>query len=580
MHLSDNVNNIKKMDSINILIIDNCQVFSLSLSKMLMLLGFKSIHCAYSYQQAIRMCSKKHYSILFIDYHLEQDLNGSELYDLLKDKGFIESCSRLITISGDNTTQTVLSTLSKGNGEYLCKPVSKAILNNKMVNACQEYKMFSYLYNLKKNSYNLESLKAHTIFLAKSKNINELDQFLFDLFTHDEKDCLLKLCNEPEFVNRRNYILKKLQLEADLNVRRQSELIESAESLCRIYPLFPSAFDFLSRLQTQQSCYEDALFSAHSALELTPSIPHRALNTLKLALTCNNKVYFIKSSHLLANHLPIADPDWCSYIAECFNYYDSYIQNCQSEKEKNNLLIEQQNVARRFEYRLTETQKKQLLILLNFSKCKRLIMDGDIIKAKKITLKSIQPFFDDLHRLNSVILIELLYLLSFFGELWLIERVNFILKTKNHFNIYCKNYLNTLKEDVGIQESILLLSQTIIEFDRVENINLSIDMVNNKLNHYQNILIQFPYSSEIIIGILECYVALSIDNPKKTSSIVSLVQGVPLSKTLMERRDKVLKSLHVHDFFIKEQSAMLGNSTMPKKIIPQEDVSFKIPLIK
>ncbi len=561
MNLLKNIEQKKKIEQFNILIVDDCRVSSLSLSKLLMLLGFKSTSYAHSYQQALQMCAKKHYSLLFIDYHLEQILNGSELYDLLKEKGFIQPYTRVITISGDNTTQTVLSTLSKGNGDYLCKPISQSILSYKMADAYQEFQIFKHLYFLKKEGNNLEALKEKTTYLAKTKNLNELDLFLFDLFLPDNKEELIKLCQQPEFVNRRNYILVKLQLEAELHLTSTDELIQKTDSLCRKHPLFASAFDFLSSLQIQQLRYEDALFSAHAALELTPSVPSRALKTLKLALNCNNKSYFLKSSHLLANHLPIADQNWCSYVAECFSYFGEYIQNCQSESDKKQLLLEQKNFVRRSEYRLTETQKKQLSILFSFSECKQLIKEGDIVKAKQITLKVTQPYFDNLHRLNSVVLIELLYLLSFFGELWLLEKVNSVIKTKHQFNDYCLDYLKVLKNDTQLKESMLILSYTINQVDSLYNNALPINELHEKLDRYQKAFVQFPYSSELSIGLLECYIALSMDNPTKISTMVSLIQNMPLSQYLMERRDTILKKLHANENFIEEKNETRLNSS-------------------
>lgn len=545
---------INKMNQFNILIVDDCQVASLFLSKLLMLLGFTSVDHVRSYQQAIQICSKNHYSLLFIDYHLEQILNGSELYDLLRVKGFIEPYARVITVSGDHTTQTVLNTLSKGNGDYLCKPISKSILSHKMINAYQEYQLFKKLNIIQKEGDNAK-LKEHTIALAKNKNINELDHFLFNTFSLNEKADLIKLCLQPEFIHRRNYILTRLQLENELELNTPNELMTQTKALCQQHPLFAPAFDFLSKLQIKHSRYEDALYSASNALDLTPSVPSRALHTLKLALTCNNKQRFLKASHLLSNHLPIADQDWCTYVAEAFNYYDEYIQNCQSECDRKQLILEQKNFVRRSEYRLTAIQKKQLTILYSLSECKRLIKEGDIIKSKRVMLKTVKPFFDDLHQLNSVILVELLYLLSFYGELWLLEKVNAVIKTKHQFNDYCIDALNILKHDQKLTESLKILSDTLCHGNGIQNENLTAEALELVKHRYQNILPQYPYSSELCISLLECYVSLSIDNPATISTMMALVKNMPLSESLMRRREAAFKVLHVHEEYIEERGS-------------------------
>lgn len=542
---------INKMNQFNILIVDDCQVASLFLSKLLMLLGFTSVDSVKSYQQAIQICSKRHYSLLFIDYHLEQILNGSELYDLLKTKGFIKPYARVITVSGDHTTQTVLSTLSKGSGDYLCKPISKSTLSHKMTDAYQEYQLFKKLHLIEKEG-DITKLKEHTIALAKNKHINELDQLLFNIFTSNEKEDLIKLCLQPEFINRRNYILTRLQLENELKLNSPNELITQTEELCKQHPLFAPAFDFLSTLQIKHSHYEDALYSASNALDLTPSVPSRALNTLKLALTCNNKQSFLKASHLLSNHLPIADQDWCSYVSEAFNYYDEYIQSCQSVCDRKQLILEQKNFVRRSEYRLTAIQKKQLTILYSLSECKRLIKEGDIIKSKRMMLKTVKPFFDDLHQLNSVILVELLYLLSFYGELWLLEKVNAVIKTKHQFNDYCLDVLQILKCDQELSESLKMLSNALTDGNNIQNNNFTADALEQVKHRYQNILPQYPYSSELCISLLECYASLSIDNPATISAMMALVNNMPLSEKLMQRREAVFKILHAHEGYIEE----------------------------
>ncbi|RYU47698.1 response regulator [Aliivibrio finisterrensis] len=571
-----NNQNKKNTKKFTILIVDDCLVSSLCLSKLLMLLGFDSVDHAKTYQQAIKACSKKRYSLLFIDYHLEQVLNGSELYDLLKMKGFIEPYTRVITVSGDNTTQTVLSTLSKGNGDYLCKPISKSILSHKMTDAYQEFHLFKKLYTIRKKGDN-EQLKEYAISAAKSKNINELDQFLFSLFSPNEGEELIALCNQPEFLNRRNYIHTRLQLENTLSLSTPELLIKQTEILCQQHPLFAPAFDFLSQLHIQQSHYEEALTSAYNALGLTPSVPLRALHTLKLALICNNKHYFFKASHLLANHLPIADQDWCVYVVEAFNYYGEYIHNCQTARDKKQFILEQKNFVRRSEYRLTTIQKKQLTTLFGLSECKRMIKEGNIIAAKRIMLKASKPFFDDLHQLNSVILVELLYLLSFYGELWLLERVNAVIKTKHQFNDYCLDALHILKHDQELNESLKMLSSTLNESNKIKTANLTIDALELAQYQYQNALTQYPYSSELCISLLECYISLSIDNPATISSMVVTIQNMPLSDKLMSRREAIFKALHANEAYIEEKASSKLLSRLPYSYIKKDKEILNFP---
>lgn len=538
----------KSVQNFNILIVDDCQVSSKYLSQLIENLGYPAPDLVTSYQQAIKRCVKRSYSLLFIDYHLEQTLNGSELYDLLKEKGFIQPYTRVITVSGDNTTQTVLSTLSKGNGDYLCKPINKSILSNKMTHAYQEYRLFKQLYSLKNNKSDIE-LQRQTIEFAKINNINELDQYLIDLLMPKDKEKLLSLCQEPEFSTRKNYLLAQLEVENELELIPKEELLKKTQQLCEQYSLFTPAFDFLASLYINQKYYEDALLSANTALNLTPSVPSRALQVIKLALSCNNKSSFLKATHLLANHLPIADPNWCSYVIECLNYYDAYIQKAQSESDRNQLILDQKNFIRRSEYRLTPIQRGQLNIMFNLSIAKHLIEEGDIIQAKQNTLKSLHPYYNNLHQLSSVTLVETLYLLSFFGEIWLIEKINEVLKQKKKIDNYARHSLSILKNSTEFKNSLSSLSQTIATAYHKQEI-----VPEEALELYQKALIQHPYSTELCLGLLGCYVKLSLDNPIKASKALALTIDMPLSKALNKKRDSLVQCLHANIDFIKENS--------------------------
>ncbi|EHN68381.1 response regulator [Aliivibrio fischeri] len=527
-----------KQSNFDILIVDDCQISSMYLFQLIKQLGFTQIDKAYSYQDAIKCCAKKRYALLFIDFHLEQAINGSELHDLLKEKGFISPYARVITVSGDNTTQTVLGTLSKGRGDYLCKPISKATLKNKVQNAFSEYKLFKKLYTLLEQ-HKYEELISKTISIASHKNIVELDMFLIDFLFKYDKELLLKLTQTPSFNSRKNYVLARLKVQNDIKSATSDNLIQTTIQLCEKYPLFVQAFDFLSLLQMNAQHYEESLNTALDALTLTARDPHRSLLVLKLSLICNDKCEFLKASHLLANHLPIASPSWCSYLSECLSYFDSYIQQTTSEVDKKQLILEQKNFVRRCEYRLTDKQKVQLNILYNYSISKRLIEEGHISKAKRLILKATSSFYDNLHQLNTIVLIELVYLLSFFGELWLIAKVNAVLKTKTNLDNYCRDCLNVLKNDAELIQSITQLSVTIEKLSGPEVEQPTFEQLLNELQRH-------PYSSELCISFLEKIIKLSQDLPNNLNKTIDLINEMPLSLELNLRRDAILKQLHAH----------------------------------
>ena len=192
--------------------------------------------------------------------------------------------------------------------------------------------------------------------------------------------------------------------------------------------------------------------------------------------------------------------------------------------------------------------------MFSFSECRRLIESGDIIRAKRQTLKVIQPFFDNLHQLNSVVLVDSLYLLTFFGEIWLLEKVNSVIKTKHFFNQYCLDALQILKNDDHLKASIAQLSQTLVHANQLQPSDPK-----KSLLLYQELQHIYPYSSELCIGLLECYIRLSIDNPSKVSAMVALIQEMPLSINLIQRREALLHALHTHLGFIEEKSTDVIN---------------------
>lgn len=210
---------------------------------------------------------------------------------------------------------------------------------------------------------------------------------------------------------------------------------------------------------------------------------------------------------------------------------------------------------RRCEYRLTDKQKAQLNILYNYSISKRLIEEGHISKAKRLILKATTSFYDNLHQLNTIVLIELVYLLSFLGEIWLMVKVNAVLKTKTNLDNYCRDCLNVLKNDAELIQSIAELSVTIEKLSGPEIEQPTLTQLSNELQRH-------PYSSELCISFLEQIIKLSQDLPNNLNKTIDLINEMPLSLELNLRRDAILKQLHAHIDIDNELPSHESNSSL------------------
>ena len=152
-----------------------------------------------------------------------------------------------------------------------------------------------------------------------------------------------------------------------------------------------------------------------------------------------------------------------------------------------------------------------------------------------------------------------------------------MIKTKHQLNDYCLDALHILKHDQELNESLKMLSSTLNESNKIKTANLTIDDLELAQYQYQNALTQYPYSSELCISLLECYISLSIDNPATISSMVVTIQNMPLSDKLMSRREAIFKALHANEAYIEEKASSKLLSRLPYSYIKKDKEILNFP---
>jgi CheY-like chemotaxis protein len=107
-----------QLGSAKILLVEDHSDTARVLARLLNLSGYQ-VHCAGTYQAAIRMCTEQEFDLLISDVGLP---DGSG-YDLMREVLTRRCTSKGIAVSGYGTEQDVEQSLQAGFSEHLVKPV-------------------------------------------------------------------------------------------------------------------------------------------------------------------------------------------------------------------------------------------------------------------------------------------------------------------------------------------------------------------------------------------------------------------------------------------------------------------------
>lgn len=536
---------------LRLLIVDDQRSAALMLYGMLQKIGLKDIDIALSYQDAIERSKIKHYDFLLVDYHLDNTLNGFELLCLLRRRKYISASCGVIMISGDSSTEVILTSMAVEPDSFITKPVTTSILEKKLSESRTAGLQREPIYN----ALNYQGIQP-AIELCKKRLIklgheHRIEGLLLDLLI--ENGDWAQAEKFVKILKKENPTHKVSLIEARIahHNGKTNEAIAMLEQLLQRSPLNIDAYDYLAVFLDQNKQHYDALAAAETALQFTPSISHRALKVAQLAANIDKSDNVIAAGKTLAARLPIIDITWLIRFAEFTAIFEQvyFIQSYPSRRRK--LRHELRAIHQRAHSRLLPHQKPFLDSFGHITMARLYLAEDQPLKAKRRLMLGLSPYFAEINKLPSVLLADLLPTLICLGETKIIGEINRALQFRDSFDGHSQNRLDEVKQNEAMIQSVRNLETTLGHSYTLLN-----EAPQDALTLYEQVLIDYPYCTEANLGRLQCLIQLHIFDHNLTRLSLQAISSMPLPEDLAQWRDQLFSAMATSKTSSPQQAKM------------------------
>lgn len=173
---------------LRVLIIDDFPNFRTALAKNMHTLGFRHINSVSSGSEALSICRKNHYDIIFSDYNLGNGKNGQQLLEEIRYLKLCKLSDLFVLISADTSRDVVMASYDCEPNDYLTKPITGKTLEQRIRRLLAKRQELSPVYtaiddaNLDKAIRLLEELLN-----ANSRYSVDCQKLLGDLYLRQNK---------------------------------------------------------------------------------------------------------------------------------------------------------------------------------------------------------------------------------------------------------------------------------------------------------------------------------------------------------------------------------------------------------
>ncbi|MGF1726297.1 response regulator [Photobacterium nomapromontoriensis] len=520
--------------SLKILIIDDQRVAATMLKNVLGRIGVQDITISLNYEHAINKCCQHVYDILFVDYHLDGILNGSELISLLRRRKHISPHCGIIMISGDRSTEVILTSLSVEPDSFITKPVTIEMVRRNLTATLNTCALRAPIYNAIESDGITKAISVCKQQLKQSGYHKKIEGLLLDLMIKDNQWQQVKTYSD--ILERRNPspILGLIQAKYEHHHGKTTAAIHILEKQIAISPLNIDLYDQLACYLEQNKQYYDALDIAKKALKLTPSISHRALKVAELAANLEQIDVLATTGTTLANHLPIIDVGWIICFAEYIAIFEkAYFKNHSitfRHKLKQQLAI----ISNKAHARILPSQQPFFTSYSHIITARLALGNGQTLKAKRRLLIGLSTYFDQISCLPSVMLADALPVLIHFGETQLIAEFNRTLANRDQFDPHSESRLKDIRDNAVIINSVqsveVQLANSYQQLQQAPSAAMAI---------YEAIIDAYPLCSEANLGRLECMITLNLVDNKKLKHSLQAIASMPLPDQQSQWRDRL-----------------------------------------
>ncbi|WP_026972401.1 response regulator [Aliagarivorans marinus] len=559
--------------ALDVLVIDDSRVAAQLLVVELKKLGITKADTACDDETAVSKCRHKRYDIILLDYHLNDGVHGGELVRQLRIDGLIKRECGVIMISGDNSSDVVLSVFSDDFDSFITKPVRGEDIRKKIDFIQLSVKRLKPAYDLLDRgqaSKCLSYLKAQLLRGDNSKVESFYLKLLEDRGHWEDLDEWISLKSDSRNSPRRDMAEAKLHWRNNHRSKSVATLQRAIERQPRYVPFY----DLLSTYLEEQGFSERALRMSQQALILSPSSSTRAIRLAKLAALENDQTVFFEAGRILSRYLPLRDDKWVELVSRYLDLFLMYSRLSRSVAFKKHLQSELLEIRAKCSFRLrqidTENQKVDCVFDLYMS-C--FFYEQQMVEeTAEYLMLAVSNQVDALYNLESKLQAIALYLSVVAHERWLFSNLRDILVAKKELAKHSEKVrllVDVSKEDF---QRFFLVSR------KLDQLHGAIESDPSKVLTDCDLLVErFFESTEIKLLKLNANFESNLDTPNLLEKYSSLKALLPKSmikwlESIRVSRKECTKARHA---FLRELSipyetgskGLISESTNRKEVL-------------
>ena len=284
-------------NQLKVLLVDPQRPFQVMMKGILTNFGIKKIDFADNGEVAVRQCRGTSYNILLVEYNLGSNKNGRQLLEELRTLRLIKPDALFIVISGETNRAAVLGTMEMQPDDYIIKPFSQRLLDNRIQKAwAKRHAMSSIYYCLQKNDYPRAIIACKT----QIKEKNRYSAFCLQMMT----EFLCKESRYEEAMTVLNTVLKERTIvwaqinlaRANLGLEHFDEAIALIQLVLKQQPTNVEAIDLLANIQLKSGESQLAQVTLSRSISISPYSMKRHTQMIEVATT-NQDFNLIKDSY-------------------------------------------------------------------------------------------------------------------------------------------------------------------------------------------------------------------------------------------------------------------------------------------
>lgn len=529
---------------LSVLIIDDQQSSAVLLQNLLFKLNFSRITLVKNCQQTIHACQQQAYDLVFIDFHLDHGRQGSELLSILRQESWISAHCAVIMISGDPSQEVLLTCLENEPDAFLSKPFQPKILLKKLQQSWSASQWRKPIYQaLDQGQIEIAIQLCQRQWQLTPKDYR-VENLLLDLLQAKQDWGALAQC--IEYLESRHPSFKVQLFKSQLAHHNgdTEQAITLLKRLIQQAPLYSVAYDRLVGYLQSEKRYDQALHIAEQVASLTPSIATRTLTVAQLAVLAKQKYTLLNAGKQLVLYMPLLSQTWLLRFLQYLAIYEQFDPLYRDDEGQDKLT----QLYPLMMEKLPITQKTTIQLLEATFQARHLLHRKSHKEARALLLKALSRYYNQISKLPSLLLFEVLPLLIQLGEHSLTEWLHQEIRLRAPFTD------QALPNFERLQKQTHLFAHAKAFANHLQTIDSLTDW-HEKQPHLQVLQKTYPYSTEVQLAQL----AIAIDTQQESDihRLLMNLKTAPLPKKWVQHHQSLLERA--------QQQIQSQNKTIPQR---------------